>query len=302
MRVIITGGSGLIGRALTRSLTNDRHEVIILSRNPARVKAVPDGVQVVGWDGRTANGWGHLVETADAVVNLAGENIAAGRWTDERKRRIRDSRVQAGQAVTQAIQSASRKPAVLVQASAVGYYGPHGDEPVPEDTPPADDFLGRVCVEWESSTAPVEAAGVRRVVIRTGVVLSQEDGALPRMLLPFKLFAGGPIGSGRQGFPWIHIHDETAAIRFLIDHPSASGPFNLAAPNPVSNAEFSRALGRVLKRPAFMPTPGFALKLMFGEMASILLTGQYAVPRRLLELGFAFRFTEAGQALQDLLK
>lgn len=302
MRVVITGGTGLIGRPLASALASAGHEVVVLSRSPERATGLAKGVQVVRWDGRTAEGWGHLADGADAIVNLAGESIAEGRWSDERKRRIRDSRVNAGKAVVEAVQAASRKPAVVVQASAVGYYGPRGPETVTEDTPPGKDFLAQVCVDWEASTAPVEAMGVRRAIARTGIVLSTEGGALPRMLLPFKFFAGGKLGSGQQGFPWIHIADEVAALRFLIENPAASGPFNLAAPNPPTNAEFMRAVGEAMGRPAVMPTPAFALRSAFGEMATVLLDGQRAAPKRLLDLGFQFRFTDPVAALRDLLR
>lgn len=302
MRVVITGGTGLIGRPLAAALADAGHEVVVLSRNPERATGLAKGVQVVQWDGRTAEGWGHLADGAGAIVNLAGESIAEGRWSDERKRRIRDSRVNAGKAVVQAVQAASRKPAVVVQASAVGYYGPRGPEIVTEDAPPGKDFLAQVCIDWEASTAPVEAMGVRRAIARTGIVLSTEGGALPRMLLPFKFFAGGKLGSGQQGFPWIHIADEVAALRFLMENPAASGPFNLAAPNPPTNAEFMRAVGEAMGRPAAMPTPAFALRAAFGEMATVLLDGQRAAPKRLLDLGFQFRFTDPVAALRDLLR
>jgi uncharacterized protein (TIGR01777 family) len=301
MRVIITGGTGLIGRALAASLVADGHEVCVLSRAPGRAKGLPPGVQAVAWDGRTAAEWGPLADGAAAIVNLAGESLSAGRWTSARKRRIRESRVNAGKAVVQAVQAASQKPAVVVQASAVGYYGPHGDEEVTEETPPGTDFLAQVAIDWEASTAPLEVLGIRRVVVRTGLVLSKAGGALPRLLLPFRLFAGGPLGSGRQWWPWIHSADEIAAIRYLMENPQAQGAFNLTAPNPLTNAAFSRVLGRVLGRPALLPAPAWVLRLMLGEMADVVLTGQRAVPRRLLEMGFTFRFPEAEVALRDLL-
>jgi uncharacterized protein (TIGR01777 family) len=302
MRVIITGGTGLIGRALAADLAAGGHEVILLSRAPGRVTGLPAGVRAEGWDGRTATGWGPLADGADAIVNLAGENLGAGRWTAERKRRIRDSRLNAGRAVVEAVQAVSRAPRVVVQSSAVGYYGPQGDQELAEEAPPGNDFLARLCVEWEASTAPVEAMGVRRVVIRSGVVLHASEGALPRMLLPFKLFVGGPLGGGRQALSWIHIADEVAAIRFLVEKEEAAGAFNLAAPHPLTNAEFGRAVGRVLGRPAWLPAPAFALRLALGEMATVVLDGQRVVPRRLLGMGFAFRFPEAEAALRDLLK
>lgn len=300
-RVIITGGTGLIGRALAAELIAADYEVVVLSRNPQRAHGLPTGIRVEVWDGRTAQGWGPLADGAYAIVNLAGENLAGGRWTAERKQRIRRSRLDAGQAVVEAVRAAARKPAVVVQASGIGYYGPRGDEEVTEDFPPGSDFLGRLAVEWEASTAPVEALGVRRVVIRTGVVLSREGGALPRLALPFRFFLGGPLGSGRQWTPWISIADQVGAIRFLVEHEEARGPYNLAAPHPVTNRELARALGRALRRPAYLPVPAFALRLLLGEMSAVLLTGQRAVPKRLLEAGFTFRFPRLEDALSDLL-
>jgi hypothetical protein len=241
------------------------------------------------------------VDGAEAIINLAGENISSGRWTDKRKRAILESRLNAGRAVVQAVQAAANKPRLVVQASAVGYYGPSGDEEITEETPPGGDFLAQVAIAWEESTAPLEALGLRRVIIRTGVVLSSAGGALPRMLLPFRLFAGGRLGTGRQWFPWIHIADEVRAIRFLMENETATGPFNLTAPAPLPNAEFSRLLGEQLRGPALIPVPGFILRLLFGEMATVLLDGQRAIPRRLVQLGFTFRFPEAGSALRDLL-
>jgi uncharacterized protein (TIGR01777 family) len=307
MRVIITGGTGLMGQALTANLINDGHEVIVLSRSPQNVIGLPASVRVEKWDAKTAEGWSALADGADAIVNLAGASIAGdgllpSRWTDSRKKLILESRVNAGRAVVDAVKNAARKPGVVIQSSAVGYYGISVDEDTTEDAPPADDFLARVCVAWESATQPVEAMGVRRVVIRSGLVLSRRGGALPRMALPFQLFVGGPMGTGRQPLSWIHMADEIAAIRFLIDHPQASGVFNLVAPQPVTNAEFSRALGRALSRPAWIPLPGFALKLAFGELATTLLEGQRVIPRRLLDIGFTFQHPEADSALRRLYR
>ncbi len=303
MRVIIAGGTGLIGRALARSLVADGHQVAVLTRRPEpRPGGLPGEVALVAWDGRTIQEWAQQLEGADGVVNLAGAGLADQRWTPERKRIIRESRIQPGKVLAQAVEQASQRPKVFVQASAVGYYGPCGDEVVTEEHPPGDDFLARLCVEWEASSASVEALGVRRAIIRTGVVLSREGGALPRMVLPVRLFVGGPLGSGRQYLPWIHIADHVRAVRFLLEQEGASGPYNLTAPNPVTNREFMRLLGRVLGRPAFLPVPALALRILFGEMATVLLDGQRAVPQRLLEAGFAFRFPQAAEALQDLLE
>jgi uncharacterized protein (TIGR01777 family) len=308
MRTIITGGTGLIGRALAANLAADGHEVILLSRNPERATGLPQGVRAERWDARTAEVWGHLADGADAIVNLAGANLAGegffpSRWTADRKRLIRDSRVNAGRAVVQATEQASQKPRVVIQASGVGYYGFRGDEQITEDDQAGDDFLGRLaCDDWEPSTAPVEELGVRRAIIRSGAVLSARGGALPRLSLPFRLFVGGPMGSGKQWFPWIHLQDEVAAIRFLVENQEASGPFNLSAPNPLTNAQFARVLGRVMGRPSLVPIPGFAMRLAFGEVASVLLAGQRVIPRRLLDLGFQFRFPHAEAALRDLLR
>ncbi len=306
MRVIITGGTGLIGRALANNLAHDHHEVIVLSRNTNKTSGLDGGVKVVKWDGRTAEGWGSLADGAGAIVNLAGESIAGegfppSRWTKERKKRIIDSRINAGKAVLEAISAATKKPDVLIQASAVGYYGTHGDEPITEEHAPGSDFLATTCVQWEAVTAPVEKMGVRRAIIRTGILLSTKGGVLPQLSLPFKLFAGGPIGSGKQQMPWIHIDDEIGAIRFLIDNADASGAYNLSAPEVVNNETLAKILGRVMKRPSFLTAPGFAFKLAFGELAILLLEGQRAIPKRLEEAGYPFKFTQPEPALKDLI-
>lgn len=300
MRVIITGGTGLIGQALSKSLTNDGHEVIVLSRNPKPTSASSTGVQQVKWDAGTASGWGDLAAGAEAIVNLAGEGIADGRWSEERKRRIYASRVNAGKAVMEAIRTATAKPKTLIQSSAVGYYGPRGNEILTEAASPGSDFLAQVCFDWEASTAAAEGLGVRRAVIRSGIVLSNQGGAWPRIVLPFKLFAGGPIGSGKQYWPWIHIDDEVGAIRFLIDNANATGAYNLSAPTPLTNKEFSTGLSKVMGRPSFFPVPSIALKGIFGEMSTVLLDGQRALPSRLQELGYPFKYPTAEAAFQEL--
>ena len=300
MRVIITGGTGLIGTALTKLLSSNNHEIFILTRRSPDNPKFRAGVQHVQWDAATAEGWGHLVDGADAVINLAGEGIADGRWSEERKRRIYASRVNAGKAVMEAITAAATKPKVLIQASGVDYYGPHYDEILTEDAAPGSGFLAQVCFDWEASTAEAERLGVRRAVIRSGVVLSNDGGAWPRIVLPFKLFAGGPIGSGNQYWPWIHIDDEVQAIRFLIDNENASGAFNLSAPAPLTNKEFAVTLGKVMGRPAFFPVPSAALKIAFGEMSTVLLDGKRAVPHHLLELGYSFKYPTAEAAFRDL--
>jgi uncharacterized protein len=308
MRVIITGGTGLMGKILVPELYQNGYEVVVLSRNPAsHSNSFPAQVQLHGWDARSADRWGHLADGAGAIVNLAGENLAGygffpKRWTESRKTLIRESRLQAGQAVVEAVSAAEKKPAVVIQASAVGYYGPLGDEIVTEDHPPADDFLARICVEWEDTTRAVETMGVRHLAIRTaGFLLSKDSGALPRLILPMKLYTGGPMGSGKQWYTWIHPVDAARAIRFLIENESVKGPVNLVSPEPLRNKDFSKAVGAALGRPSWLPIPGLAFDLAFGDVASVVLTGQRVVPARLQETGFSFDHTEAVEAIKDLL-
>lgn len=306
MRVIITGGSGLIGTALTKRLLADGHEVIILSRSPDK-HTFPAGVKGVEWDGKTAGSWHTYINEDTAVVHLAGASIAGdgfipSRWTPDRKKAIRNSRLESGQAVVAGIEAAEHKPRFLIQASAVGYYGPSGSEVLTESAPPGNDFLADVCVEWEKSTEPVEAMGVRRIIIRTGLVLTLEGGPLPIVVLQYKLFAGGRLGDGHQWWPWIHLGDEVNAITFLLENEAAEGIYNLTAPNPLTNDAFGKVVGQVLNRPHLIPVPAFALKLLLGEIATLVLDGQRAIPQRLQEAGYTFKYFEAKPALADLLK
>ena len=253
------------------------------------------------WDGISAEGLRPLLEGVDVVVHLAGENIGAGRWTAARKRAILESRTESSRAVAAAMIGAGNKKAVLIQASAVGFYGPRKGEEVSETGSAGNDFLARVCRDWEAASESVVEAGLRRVVIRTGVVLSAEGGALPKMLIPFRLFAGGPMGSGGQFVPWIHIDDEVAAIGFLAENEEAKGAFNLVAPGAVTNRQLGREIGRVLGRPSLVPTPAFALRLALGEMSTLVLDGQRVIPKRLVKSGFDFKFPELEPALRNLL-
>jgi uncharacterized protein len=302
MRVLIPGGSGMLGRRLASNLAADGAEVVFLSRTPERAGPLPEGVRAVRWDARTADGWGHLADGAAAIINLAGESLAGGRWTKERKEKIVRSRTDAGAAVVEAVRGAANKPGLVIQVSGVGYYGAHQDEVLTEGDGPGGDFGAQVCVQWEEATAPVEAHGVRRAVIRTGVVLSPEALALRRLALPYRFFVGGPLGSGRQWFSWIHVADFIAGVRFLMERPDAGGVFNLSSPGPLTNADFGKVLGQVMGRPSWIPVPASAMRLLFGELASVLLEGQRVVPKRLLDLGFQFRFPAADPALRDVLR
>lgn len=305
MKVIITGGTGLIGRALARSLVPDGHEVVVLTRNPDQKRPqLPDEVRMVQWDAATAQGWAGEVEDAAVIINLAGETIGpeAGLWTEGRRRRILESRVNATTAVVEAIRGAKQKPGLLLQGSAVGYYGTHSDEIITEGAPAGNDFLAGVVKQWETASDPVEAEGVRRVISRTGVVFAESGSTLDIIALPFKMFVGGPLGSGSQYLPWIHIDDLVGAMRFVMERPEISGPVNMSAPNPVTNREMAGVMGKVLGRPSFVPAPGFLLKLALGDQSIIVLEGQRAVPQRLKDEGYEFHFPNLEGALRDLLK
>ena len=307
MRIVIAGGSGLIGRELTSTLTAAGDEVIILSRNPELVKGMPPGVNVIKWNGKTLEDWGMQIEKSDVVINLTGENLSGvgflpTRWTKERKLRIVQSRINSGKVLTKAIEKAADKPSVFVQASGIGFYGAHQEKSLNEEDGGGDDFSTNLCKEWEASSQPVEIMGIRRVVVRNGVVLSTKGGALPLLLLPYKLFVGGPLGNGNQIYSWIHIIDEVNAIQFLVRNNQAKGVFNLTAPNPVTNDEFGRTIAKVMKRPHYFPIPGFAMRLAFGEVSSMVLEGQKVLPQKLLDEGFGFTYPGLEEALKDLLR
>jgi len=281
MRITITGASGLIGSRLTKALEQRGDEVTPLSLR----RDTDLGAKLAG---------------RDAVVHLAGENVAQ-RWSDDAKRRIRESREQGTRRLVEAIEQAEPRPTALISASAVGYYGPHGDERLDEDTPPGDDFLADVCVVWEREAQNAEALGLRVVRVRTGVLLDRQSGALAKMLLPFKCGVGGPVAGGRQYMAWIHIDDVIGIYLAAIDGDDWSGPVNATAPEPVTNTEFSKALGGALHRPAVAPIPGLAVRLLYGGMAEIVTEGQRAVPRRTRELGYEFRHLELDEALRTAI-
>lgn len=301
--IIVSGATGFIGRALCRHLGEQGYDVAVLSRDRNKAKAAfGDAVIVAEWDGQTSRGWVELASRSAAVVNLAGENIGSGRWTKTKRERILSSRLAAGKSIVEAVQKASPRPRTLVQASAVGYYGPIRDEILDESACSGDGFLADVVRRWEHSTAGVEELGVRRVIIRSGLVLGRGGGVLPRFLAPFRFFVGGPLGSGNQGFTWIHERDEIRAIQFLLEREDLGGVFNFAAPEPLTNKEFSRTLGQVMGRPSWFPVPAFLLRLLFGQMArETLLSGQKVRPRALLEAGFTFVYPDLEGALREVL-
>jgi uncharacterized protein (TIGR01777 family) len=303
MRVLITGATGTIGLALADALRARGDQVIALSRDPERGQRVlGEGAEVHGWaDPVGEPPPAQALRGADGVVHLLGEPIAQ-RWSDDAKQRIRDSRIKSTQQLVQGLADLpdGERPRVLVSQSAVGYYGARGDAPLDEQSPAGQDFLADIVVAWERAAAAAPA-GMRVAYTRTGVVLSSSGGALAKMLPFFKLGVGGPVAGGKQYVPWIHLDDVVGGLVCCLDDDVVTGPINLTAPHPVTNAELSRALGHVLGRPAVLPVPGLAVKLLYGEMAQIVTGGQRALPARLNELGYGFRHTEIEAALADVL-
>jgi uncharacterized protein (TIGR01777 family) len=296
MHILLTGGTGLIGRQLCRHWLGQGHRLTVWSRQPENVAKIC-GAQVRGIARLEDLGQ----EPVDGIINLAGAPIAARPWTHKRKALLWSSRISLTETLLAWLESREQKPRVLISGSAVGWYGDGGERELTEESPPViDDFASQLCIAWEETAQRAEALGVRVILIRTGLVLSAEGGFLSRLLLPFKLGLGGPIGNGRQWMPWIHIDDQFALIDFLLHRNEASGPYNACAPKPVRNREFAKALGSVLHRPTFMPMPAFALKVGLGELSLLLLGGQRATPVRLLQAGFTFKFTDLRAALDDL--
>lgn len=299
MKALVTGGTGFIGRLLLSRLDHP----ILLSRDQERAqRSVGDRCgRVLGWDPLDGPPPAEAFDGVDAVFHLAGESVAEGRWTAAQKQRIRDSRVIGTRHLVEGIVKAEPRPRVLVSASAVGYYGDRGDEELTETAPPADDFLAEVCIAWEKEALAAEEAGVRVALARTGIVLG-DGGALAKMLTPFRLGAGGPLGNGKQWMPWIHVADMARLYLHAATTESIRGPMNAVAPNPVRNSEFTKALGRTLHRPAFMPAPYLGLRLLFGEFAKVLFASQRVLPKVALDTGFEFEYPEIGPALQAILR
>ena len=296
MNIMIAGGSGFLGAALAKSFLAEGHKVFILTRG----SSVISGAQAVKWDAKTTNGWGHLVNEMDVMIHLAGRSLSSWPWTSKTKCDFKDSRIIPGLALAQAILDATQRPGIFIQASGINHYGLHG-APADESTPPGDDFLAQLTVQWEDATKSIEELGVRRVVVRSAVVLGKGEGLLSLMALPVKLFAGGPLGSGKFAMPWIHIDDWVGAVRYLIANESTRGAYNLIAPVPTSSADFYRALASVLHRPYWFPTPAFLLRILLGEMSVLVVEGRFAQPKRLIESGYKFQFEGPREALADLL-
>lgn len=296
MNVMIAGGSGFLGSALTKSFLADGHKVFILTRGAI----VTPGAQAVPWDAKTTSGWGNLVNQMDVIIHLAGKTLASWPWTASTKRAFLDSRILPGLALAQAILNATQRPGIFIQQSGINHYGLHGNL-ADESTPPADDFLAQLTVQWENATKSIEDVGVRRVVVRSAPVLAKDGGLLSLMALPIKLFAGGPLGDGKHAMPWIHINDWVGAVRHLIENKNARGVYNLIAPTPTSNAEFNRTLAGVINRPYWFPTPAFLLRTLLGEMSVLVLDGRFSQPKRLIESGYTFQFAGPREALIDLL-
>lgn len=300
MNVTLTGATGLIGTGIVRALQARGDAVTVLSRDPDKARAALGDVDAHAWRPREEPAPAAALSGRDAVVHLAGESVAQ-RWTDDARRAIHDSRERGTRNLVAGLAAAEQRPGVLVSASGVNYYGPRGDEPLTEDAPPGDDFLARVCGAWEREAAAARELGLRVATLRTAVVLDQNGGALSKMLPFFRLGIGGPVAGGRQYLPWIHAEDIVGLYLAALDGADWVGAANACAPEPATNRDFSRALGRALHRPALAPIPGFAVRLLYGDMAEIVTTGQRTVPMRALEHGYAFRHTDLDEALRDAL-
>jgi uncharacterized protein len=300
MKILITGGTGFVGKQLTSRFVQDGNEVTILTRSLKGSGLPPQGVSYLQGDPTQKGLWQDAIKNHGAVINLAGASIF-NRWSEEYKKLIRESRIFTTQNIVEGIPSKADNKFTFFSTSAVGYYGFHGDEELDEDSPPGNDFLARMGVDWEAEALKAKDKGARVVITRFGIVLGEKGGALGQMIPLFKKYIGGPIGSGRQWFSWVHIKDLAEAFSFLMKHPEVSGPVNVCSPNPVRNKDLAKALGKALHRPSFFPAPGFMIKLVLGEFGSVILEGQRVIPRKLLKHGFAFQYPNIEKALRNIL-
>jgi len=301
-KIIITGATGLIGRRLVNSLTKRGDHVIAFTRNIAKEnEKIFPARRVIEWDYHNLDIWKDFLDGVDAVIHLAGANLAGRRWNKNYKKEIRDSRIISTRNLVKAISEVETKPQVFICSSATGYYGNGGNEEFDESSTCGNDFLAQLCKDWEAEAGKIEAFNVRRVSVRTGIVLSKEAGALKQMLPPFKLFLGGPLGNGRQWFPWIHIDDIVGIYLFLLDNTNMTGAVNASSPNPVTMKEFAQNLGNILHRPSIFTVPQFILKIVAGEIAGSINASLKVNPKKLLESGFEFKFKKLNEALEDLL-
>ncbi len=300
MKILMTGGTGFVGTQLTSRLTRDHHEVTVLTRSLKGTKEAFPGISYLEGDPTKKGPWQESIKKHDAVINLAGASIFS-KWTEEHKKAIRESRVNTTRNIVEGIPSDPGRPFTLLSTSAIGYYGFHGDEELNEDSAPGTDFLARIAVEWEGEALKARDKGARVATTRFGIVMGEKGGALSQMIPLFKKYIGGPIGSGKQWFSWVHTKDLAEAFIFLLKHPEISGPVNVCSPNPVRNTDLAKALGKALHRPSFVPAPAFMVKLVLGEFGSVILEGQRVIPRKLLESGFVFQYPDIEKALKSIL-
>lgn len=300
MKILLTGGTGFIGSNITSRLVQDGHEVTILTRAMEVSEIAKSGVTYQKGDPTQPGPWQRAIRNQDVIINLTGASIFS-KWTDEHKKAIRESRILTTHNIVAGIESSSERKLTLISSSAVGYYGFRGDEELTEESPPGTDFLAQIAVDWEAEALKATEKGARVVIIRFGIVLGKNGGALTQMVSLFKKYIGGPIGSGNQWFSWVHIRDLTEAFAFLLKQTQVSGPVNLCSPKPVRNKDLAKALGEALQRPSFMPAPGFMIKLVLGEFGSFILEGQRVMPGRLLDSGFEFQYAKIDNALDSLV-